>query len=312
MKKEYRLSKSALVFVEGQHKDNKHRVHIFDKDRIEDLVSKTNQFLAQGGRVPFQRDHNKTQEYNLGDIESDFYTEILTADNLPDPKYKHLIGRLGVFVDNVVAKGKAAVDAVLSKSIRTLSPGIDPILGIFAEVSATPLPAIVGPALFSQFNFDENDSSGYLMFEAMEASSPVTDPVVPASRNDIPIKAVSFDDLYSGREKKNVLEKEYFNLVGDLFTILTSLTSMSDEELVSKEIDNPIQASYDAMQYALEELEEMFGLTEESEEESSGLNVTGEDENMPKKLTKDKVNIASSKFSRYQDAKVFKKAKVRG
>lgn len=307
MKREYRISKPALVFVEGQHKDNKQRVHIFDRDRIESLVNETNKFMSKGGRVPFQRDHKKTQEYNLGDVESEFYTEVITEDNLPDGKYRHLIGRLGVFVDNIVAKGKEAVDAVVSKSIKTLSPGIDPKLGIFAEVSATPLPAIVGPALFSQF--DEDDGSEYLMFEAMESSSPVTDPVVPKNIADLPIKAVSFEDLYAGEETNDLLKKEYFELVGDLFTILTSLTSMSEEELAAKNVADPIQASYDAMQYALEEIENMFGLVEEEEDEDNPLSKVTPEVNMPKKLATEK-GTSVNKFSRYSNEKLFSKSKI--
>jgi hypothetical protein len=50
----------------------------------------------------------------------------------------------GVFVDNVVARGKDVVQKIIDKNIRTLSPGIDPATESFIEISATPVPAIIG------------------------------------------------------------------------------------------------------------------------------------------------------------------------
>lgn len=307
----YSLSRPALIFVEGQHTDNKKRVHVFGRERVEELVRNTNAFLDKGGRLPFQRDHKKTQEFNLGDVESNLYTKEITADDLPNPKHKHLIGRLGVFVDKITAKGKHVVDQLISKSISTLSPGIDPETKMFAEISATPLPAIIGPGiLFSQFGEGMDTDEDLIVFQAMEESKPSASPVIPAAKPEIPVKAVSFEDLYAGRSNKEATEEKYYKLSNDLFLILSSLTSMSDEELQAKGVENPIQSAYDALEYFFTEVEETFQLVrpedeedpldeEEEDQDSNSDNPVGGDpnKNMTKKAAKS-AKTSTAKFSR--------------
>lgn len=165
------IAKRALVMVEGSHTDSKKRKHVFDKERILRFAANTNAFLEQGGRVPWQTDHAKTQGANLGDLEGELYPEMITAENLPNPKLKHLIGKLGLFTDELIARGKTAVQDVLDGKIKTLSPGIDLATDTIREISATPTPAIVGLSTFKRAEAAEREAIARFALTMQEAEA---------------------------------------------------------------------------------------------------------------------------------------------
>jgi hypothetical protein len=251
------LAKAALIFVEGTHKDSMGREHLFDAPRIQKFVQNTNKHLEMGGRLPVQMDHKKTQDFNIGDVESLLYTKVITEDDLPNKKFRHLIGRIGVFADNVVIKSKKAIEDVKARIINTLSPGLDPLTESFIEVSATPTPAIIGPALFSQSGTElDNIITFEMMPDKMDTQGKGTG------------KAFSFEQLRSVKKNVEKKEEEYEELTEDLFEILCSLYNASEEELAAEQVNNPIEASYEAIEYFLSQLEEMFELTDSEDEES--------------------------------------------
>jgi hypothetical protein len=276
------ITKPALIFVEGQHTDSSKRTHHFTKDRIERIVANTNDFLRKGARIPFQLDHKKDQLSNIGDVESEFYTKVITEVDLPNPKHKHLLGRLGVFVDKIVAKGKDAVQKIIDKKITTLSPGIDPATESFIEISATPIPAIIGPSLFSK----EGDNVIY--FE----SSFMGDGNMGDKYTNSPImgkKAYSFDDLEQLSRDMDEVREEYNKYAGGLFKILSDLYSSSEEELQGLD---PLAASYDAIETFIEKVEEMFDLVmEEDEDEEGDQTSTGSSRKFP-------IGVQPSDYSR--------------
>ncbi|HEY9657660.1 MAG TPA: hypothetical protein V6C65_04285 [Allocoleopsis sp.] len=144
------IIKKALLMVEGEHVDSQKRRHVFDAQRIYKIAKNTNNFLSRHGRIPWQKDHNKTQDSNIGDLEGMVEARVITKEDLPDPRLKDLVGKVGIFTSNLVAKGRDVVDQILSGRIKTLSPGIDINSDIIREVSATPTPAIVGLMTFKR------------------------------------------------------------------------------------------------------------------------------------------------------------------
>jgi len=142
------LTKQALVMIEGTHVDSAKRKHQFPADRIKRIVANTNALLASGGRVPWQRDHQKTQAANIGDLDGPLEIRTITRKDLPHKGLNHLIGKIGAFATRLVAKGADVVREVLAGNIKTLSPGIDVDADIIREISATPVPAIVGLSTF--------------------------------------------------------------------------------------------------------------------------------------------------------------------
>lgn len=257
----YSLAKKALIFIEGNHKDSMGRSHEFDASRIKKFVDNTNNFIRSGGRLPFQMDHRKTQDFNIGDVEGELYTKVITEADLPNAKYRHLVGKVGVFVDNIIGRGKDVVDKINQGLIKTLSPGMDPMTESFIEISATPTPAIIGPALFSKEG-DEIDN--YILFEAM--SPPKAGTSTTEDESTQLTKAFSYDELKSKKHSQDKLHKEYEELSEGLFEILTSIQGASEEELAAAAI-NPVDASYDAIEHFLSNLEEMFGLVDDGEAE---------------------------------------------
>lgn len=255
-----RLTKSALVFVEGNHTDSSKREHYFGRDRILKIVDNTNNFFRLGGRIPFQRDHKKDQNNNLGDIESEFYTREITGEDKVGQKYKHLVGKLGVFVDNIVAKGSQVIRDIQNNNISTLSPGIDPAREAFIEVSATPIPAIIGPTLFSQSG-EEDDN--VIFFESSFYGDAMMNKD-KAKNNLVKNKAFSFKDLEELNHNMDEMKEEYRDLGSGLFKILYDLLTSSEEELQGV---NPVESSYAAIEHFNKKLEKLFKLTSQKETE---------------------------------------------
>lgn len=141
------LTKEALVMVEGSHIDSSKRPHDFSRDRILRIVKNTNDWISQGGRVPWQTDHDKKQSANIGDLEGILEARVITEEDLPNPKFRNLVGKMGAF-GQLVAKGIDVVSQVVAGRIKTLSPGIDVATDTIKEISATPQPAIVGLSVF--------------------------------------------------------------------------------------------------------------------------------------------------------------------
>ena len=262
-----KISKPALLFVSGRHKDNQGRWHEFDEHRIQNIAANTNKWFEQGGRIPFQRDHAKTQDCNLGDLEGKVYVERLTSDNLPDPKHRNLIGRLGIFTQDLVAKGTDNVKAVVSKTIKTLSPGIDPVTETIMEISATPFPAIIGPALFSQEGVN-SDNDNFLLFGAVEDSAPVELPSPSKIK-----KVFSMQEALGREEDNSRLEEEYLELAKALYATLISYHNATEEELLGRD---PIENSYQAIDYFVTELESLFELIQEEPSEEETQDPAGE------------------------------------
>ena len=257
------LEKPALVFIEGNHVDSSKREHVFSRDRIQALVDNTNNFFRQGGRIPFQQDHNKVQSANLGDIESEFYTKEITENDLPIKTHKHLIGKLGVFVDRIVAKGEKVVQDILNQNIKTLSAGIDPAREAFVEVSATPIPAIIGPALFSRSTNAEDNIIYFESFFSNDAKMGTDKSKTNVSKG----RVFSFDQLSELNKNMDEVRKQYNTLSEGLFKILSDIKTSSEEELSGT---NPIEASYDAIEYFEKQVEEMFGLVKEKKNNTIG------------------------------------------
>jgi hypothetical protein len=256
------LARPALVFIEGEHTDSQKRTHFFGPDRIKKIVENSNNFLRQGRRIPFQLDHKKDQGNNIGDVESEFYTKVITEQDLPNSKFQHLVGKLGVFVDSIVARGEDVVQKIKSKSISTLSPGIDPATESFCEISATPVPAIIGPTLFSRAGSTEDN---IILFESsLTPANQDNKQSHSESSRKFERKAFSFEELKKLSEDKTELKQSYDKLSEGLFRILYDIRTSSEEEL--KGI-NPIKASYDAIEHFIDQVSEMFNL-QESEEDS--------------------------------------------
>jgi hypothetical protein len=189
---------------------------------------------------------------------------ITQEDAQKSPSLSTLVGRLGIFTDRVVAKTAQAIKGVANKTLNTLSAGICPVKEAIIEVSATPYPAIVGPTLFSSRN---GRSSGLILFEDMAQSSPIEqNSYTPYTGMDSSSEAPAFtmeEALGLAQDKEQLLD-EYETLAEALWRTLYSLHTASETELQGVD---PYEASYDAMEYFFSELEVLFDLVDENQEQ---------------------------------------------
>lgn len=160
------LAKRALILVEGIHKDSKKRTHKFDAERIEKIAENTNALFEKGGRIPLLEDHNKTMGSTIGDLASQVEVREITEDDLPEGKFKHLIGKLGIFADQILIKSKRAIEQAQEDLLSTISAGVDVMDDVIREISVTPTPAIEGMRLFHR-----GDNANFaLTWEELEKS----------------------------------------------------------------------------------------------------------------------------------------------
>jgi hypothetical protein len=143
------ITKSALLLVEGDHRCNKGNGHSFNADYLIEVAENTNKALENGTFIPVLKDHQKTSDAEIGEIVSTLDARVITEDDLPNKKHKHLIGKMGLFCDGIVLKAKDVVERVKNGLNKTISPGINLAKKQLAELSVTPTPAILGLSMYS-------------------------------------------------------------------------------------------------------------------------------------------------------------------
>lgn len=234
------ISKKALVLVEGEHTDNSGKKHSFGKEDIEWFAEATNEFLEDGGRVPWQTDHDKKQKANIGDLEDYLVARTVTRDDLPDPRLANkLVGKLGLFATQLVGKGKDVVQQIRAGRIKTLSPGIDLKTGIIREISATPTPAIVGMSIFSHGNYGSN--------------------------------ALTWEEAEGCMQVDESLREDYQRLTDTLWEISSNIANADDQDISMNDRPGMIDR---ALQGFGDRLMDLLGIVSEEE----GMQVDGQQE----------------------------------
>jgi hypothetical protein len=231
------LTKKALILVEGEHIDSKKRKHNFSSDRIESIANNTNTLFNQGANIPLLADHDKTVRSALGNLESPVYVEVITEDNLPNKRAKHLLGKLGIFTEEIAIKSKDAIDKVANNIVNTISAGLDITTDTIREISLTPTPAILGMSLYKSYSSDAE----------FEDSS-----------------ALTFDDLDMSDSDMQQMEEEYEGLTNKLW-VLTKNIQTADEEMLNG--NDPIQLQEQAIQDFIDRFMDLIGMNEEENQE---------------------------------------------
>lgn len=161
------ITKRALILCSGEHTDSKGRKHYFDDDYIFTVAENTNLEFNSGANIPVLKEHNKHVDSIVGSLESTVEARVITEEDLPDPRQKHLLGRVGLFAQNVLIKANDAVEKVKQGLARTISAGLDLKDKKIREISLVSIPAIKGMALYSMM--DKGDNGKPMTFEEMEA-----------------------------------------------------------------------------------------------------------------------------------------------
>ena len=269
------LVKEALLMIEGDHRDSQKRPHKFSRERLVDLVRKTNDFLRGGGRIPWQKDHDKTQSANIGDLEGELEIRVITEDDLPNPRLRKLVGKLGAF-GQLVARGEDVVAEVMAGRIKTLSPGIDVATNTIKEISATPQPAIIGLSVFKQ----HEDAANF---------------------------ALTWDDAESDQMEIDELKDQYEEITETFWEIATSISSADEASLMG---EDPAALIEDAIGGLADRIAELLGAASEEEAPEGMTGIQGMKDPAYVKRQQDlgqvQMNANAGKLARF--AKSLKKA----
>jgi hypothetical protein len=169
--------KNALVLVEGTHKSMEGKYHQVTPANVMQIVKNTNDDWMNGVDIPFLVDHQKNvlnrngDSNSLGRVASELECRIVQQEDLPDPRLRHLIGKIGAFTKIHVTR---KVEDVQNKSIKDLSPGINFKENKIFEISAVNFPSITGLSLFSSIDYDEikkqRETSSYVTRQLEECT----------------------------------------------------------------------------------------------------------------------------------------------
>jgi len=175
------LIKQALVAVEGTFKDSEGRPHDFNSDRLETIAEHTNKALDTGVIVPVCTDHKKDFNNTVGSLgdNANAYTKVITESDLPNPRAKHLLGKLGLFLQDVNIKAKDAIDKVRNGIVTSVSMGLnlDPKDHRIVELSLVPIAAIPNMGLFQQGLALGDSEETAISWEELETSEQTLDEI---------------------------------------------------------------------------------------------------------------------------------------
>lgn len=173
------LVKHALVAVEGTFKDSDGRPHEFSEDRLSTIAAHTNTALETGVTVPVCVDHKKEFDKTVGGLgdNASAYTKVIEESDLPNPRAKHLLGKVGLFLDDVVIKARHAIDQVKQGVVTSVSMGLnlDPKDHRIVELSLVPIPAIPNMGLFAFGTPDNTGEDTAFTWEELETSQQTLD-----------------------------------------------------------------------------------------------------------------------------------------
>lgn len=228
------ITKRLFTLVEGSWQDSKGRKHVFTPERIHKIVENTNNAIFNGMRIPLLFDHEKRQGKVVGDIVGTFESKVLTEDDLPDKRFKHLIGKVGVFCNEALIKSAEAIDQARQGLLSTISPGIDLLTDSFKEVSFTPTPAIPCLTAFS-------------------------------NRNDhIAEFALTFDELEAEGGELDAVKEQYEDYTENLWLLLSNVLSADEETLQGAD---PMEYIYQALDDFSTRVLDLLGLGKEQQVE---------------------------------------------
>jgi hypothetical protein len=201
------LRKKAFLLYAGKHKSNDGRVHNIPDHEVEEYARNTNLAMDRGVEFPLVLDHAKTivhkdgKSAKFGEVISDVTTRIITERDLPNPKMRHLLGKLGAFAEVEI---RDRIEDVEKGLIKLLSPGLNLEEKRFVEASGVLFPAIHGPALFTAaLDYNSQREQSQQFYETKKLLDPRYEDFCIALRN---IEAA--DDEQTFGNDKNAMRSQ--------------------------------------------------------------------------------------------------------
>jgi hypothetical protein len=250
-----RCVKTALVAVEGTFPDSSGRPFTFNSQRLRTIADFTNKALDKGIVIPLCLDHQVKFESTVGSIEGEAFTKVITETDLPNPKARELLGRVGLFVSEVVVKAPDAIAKVTNDIVRSVSMGLklDKNDHRITEISLVPIPAISHMGLFHR-------GGGRSTFASTGSVG---------SENS----AYTWEEIEINQRQLDDLREEYDDLVENLWNLLSNIYTSDAQEIT--DLNTLRQYVFSALNGFSVRTVDMLGLTDET----GGQNVAENDAN---------------------------------
>jgi len=248
------LTKEGLIFYStlenSPHVDSRKVSHDFSPDKIYQLVENTNKhFNTSEVGIPVLTEHKKDVNNVVGFIESPVEArvidEVYTKGN---PKLKHLLGRVGVFVKDVVIKTPEIIDRMKRGLAKTVSAGIDLDSFSIKELSLVALPAIPNVTLFSYHSNKSNSTMTKVKNKNLLVSK----------RYNETNYALSIDEAISASQTLEQQREEALKLFNAFLEVIEDANSIDEEEMSSMGIQDPSEIIQSAIDDLSVRLGDMF------------------------------------------------------
>lgn len=237
--------KKGLIFYsttdESPHVDSRKVVHSFPPDRVIKLVENTNKhFETTELGIPVLTEHRKDVNNIVGFIESPLEAKVITEEYTKgNPKLKHLLGRVGVFVNDVKIKSSEIIEKMNQGLAKSVSAGIDLDSFSIKELSLVALPAIANATLFS---YNQNKKTKYEKGNMKRNKKNYL--LLPKESN----YALSIDEALSSFQTLEQQREEAQKVFTAFLEVIESANEIDEEEMASIGIQDPsevIQAAID-------------------------------------------------------------------
>ena len=252
--------KKGLIFYsttdESPHVDSRKVAHDFPPDRVIKLVENTNRhFETTELGIPVLTEHRKDVNNVVGFIESPLEAKVITEEYTKgNPKLKHLLGRVGVFVNDVKIKSSEIIEKMNQGLAKSVSAGIDLDSFSIKELSLVALPAIANATLFSYQNQKKGNmkrnKKNYLL--------------LPRESN----YALSIDEAMTASQTIEQQREEAQKVFTAFLEVVEDANEIDEEEMASMGIQDPSEIIQSAIEDLSARLGDMFlGMPMEEQQE---------------------------------------------
>lgn len=247
--------KKGLIFYsttdESPHVDSRKVAHDFPPDRVIKLVENTNKhFETTELGIPVLTEHRKDVNNVVGFIESPLEAKIITEDYTKgNPKLKHLLGRIGVFVNDVKIKSSEIIEKMNQGLAKSVSAGIDLDSFSIKELSLVALPAIANATLFS---YNQNQKTKYAKGNMKRNRKNYL--LLPKESNF----ALSIDEAMSAAQTIEQQREEAQKVFDAFLEVIEDANEIDEEEMASMGIQDPSEVIQSAIDDLGMKLGDMF------------------------------------------------------
>lgn len=231
------LVKEGLLFYSSTTAeplvDSKGNAHNVTPDDIKALAHNTNEYLKLTDIYVF-KEHDRDPETALGLISDSgcFEAKEITEDIATvHPKLKPLVGRWGLFCNNVKLVNENIIDKVSKGLSKSVSIGADLVNKVVKELSITSTPAAAGSSLFSSNK-------------------------TKITNFNVDTTAVTLEEAIQEKEDDEQLKSEAIELLCKFMAVVENIVAMSDEDLGNYQVaskDELYQSQLEAFMMMLDE-----------------------------------------------------------